>query len=113
MIPQIPILIDLAAVKRLLEKIRTTVNPIFEAFHLVLNDPTYKIRVSVSGNYLQVEYAQRAATPGQEKWNTAVRGNITTGIPSYVNNAAAIAGGLVAGDFYRTGADPDFIARVN
>ena len=29
------------------------------------------------------------------------------GVPVHANNAAAIAGGLVAGDLYRTGADPD------
>lgn len=29
------------------------------------------------------------------------------GVPVYANNAAAIAGGLTAGDVYRTGADPD------
>lgn len=31
------------------------------------------------------------------------------GLPVYANNAAAIAGGLAGGDFYRTGADPDVI----
>lgn len=35
------------------------------------------------------------------------------GIPLYANNAAALAGGLVAGDFYRTGADPDPICVVH
>ena len=31
----------------------------------------------------------------------------------FANNAAAITGGLVAGDLYRTGADPDLIAIVH
>ena len=31
------------------------------------------------------------------------------GLPVYASNAAAIAGGLAAGDFYRTGADPDVV----
>jgi hypothetical protein len=31
----------------------------------------------------------------------------------YANNAAALAGGLVAGDLYRTGADPDPIMVVH
>lgn len=35
------------------------------------------------------------------------------GIPVYANNAAAIAGGLVAGDLYRTGADPDPLMIVH
>lgn len=34
-------------------------------------------------------------------------------IPVYANNAAAVAGGLTAGAFYRTGADPDPICIVH
>lgn len=37
----------------------------------------------------------------------------TTTLPVYANNAAAIAGGLAAGDFYRTGADPDPVCIVH
>ena len=36
-----------------------------------------------------------------------------TGLPVYANNAAALAGGLVAGDLYRTGADPDPVMVVH
>ncbi len=36
-----------------------------------------------------------------------------SGLPIYANNAAAIAGGLAAGDFYRTGADPDPVCVVH
>jgi hypothetical protein len=35
------------------------------------------------------------------------------GLPVYANNAAAIAGGLAAGDFYRTGANPDPVCVVH
>ena len=35
------------------------------------------------------------------------------GLPVYANNAAAIVGGLSAGDCYRTGGDPDVIAVVH
>jgi hypothetical protein len=35
------------------------------------------------------------------------------GLPVYANNAAAITGGLAAGDFYRTGADPDPVMVVH
>lgn len=35
------------------------------------------------------------------------------GLPVYANNTAAIAGGLAAGDFYRTGADPDPVCVVH
>jgi hypothetical protein len=36
-----------------------------------------------------------------------------TGLPIYANNAAAIAGGLAAGDFYRLGGDPDHVCVVH
>jgi len=35
------------------------------------------------------------------------------GLPIYANNAAAIAGGLQAGSFYRTNADPDPVCVVH
>lgn len=35
------------------------------------------------------------------------------GLPVYANNAAALAGGLTAGAFYRTGGDPDLVAVVH
>jgi hypothetical protein len=34
-------------------------------------------------------------------------------LPIYANNAAAVAGGLAVGDFYRTGADPDPVCVVH
>jgi len=34
-------------------------------------------------------------------------------LPAYANNAAAIAGGLKVGDFYRTGGDPDVVCVVH
>jgi len=36
-----------------------------------------------------------------------------TGLTIYANNAAALAGGLVAGNLYRTGADPDTVCVVH
>jgi hypothetical protein len=33
-------------------------------------------------------------------------------LPIYANNAAAIAGGKIAGDLYRTSADPSLVAQV-
>ncbi len=35
------------------------------------------------------------------------------GLPIYANNAAALAGGLTIGAFYRTGADPDPVCVVH
>jgi hypothetical protein len=34
-------------------------------------------------------------------------------LPVYANNAAAIAGGLVAGNLYRTGGNPDTVCVVH
>ena len=56
---------------------------------------------------------------------TALNGNVgigttspksklhVVGLPIYANNAAAIAGGLTAGAFYRTGDDPDPVCVVH
>jgi hypothetical protein len=38
---------------------------------------------------------------------------IGAALPAYQNNAAARAGGLVPGDFYRTGSDPDVVCIVH
>lgn len=40
-------------------------------------------------------------------------GAIRLALTIYANNAAAVAGGLVAGDFYRNGADPDLVCVVH
>ncbi len=37
----------------------------------------------------------------------------TISLSSYANNAAALAGGLVAGNLYRTGSDPDTVCVVH
>lgn len=34
-------------------------------------------------------------------------------LPSYNNNTEALSGGLVVGDFYRTGDDPDLVCVVH
>ena len=34
-------------------------------------------------------------------------------LPVFSNNAGAVSGGLKAGNLYRTGADPDFVAVVH
>ncbi|MEE8598922.1 MAG: hypothetical protein V3S69_05350 [Dehalococcoidales bacterium] len=40
-------------------------------------------------------------------------GGLSVTVPIYASNAAAITGGLVAGDVYRTGADPDALNVVH
>ena len=49
-------------------------------------------------------------------WNAehAITGVLAiVGLPVHANNAAAITGGLAAGDLYRTGADPDMVCVVH
>ncbi len=38
---------------------------------------------------------------------------MVSGLLSYANNAAALAGGLRVGDLYKTGADPDTVCVVH
>lgn len=49
----------------------------------------------------------------QEVYNTLTSINGIAGLPVFANNAAAITGGLSAGMFYRTGADPDNVCVVH
>jgi len=48
------------------------------------------------------------ANPQQLVW-----AYLGTGLAVFANNAAAISGGLVAGQLYRTGADPDVVCVVH
>lgn len=50
---------------------------------------------------------------GVTRLRIASSGVITVALPVYTNNAAAKAGGLVAGNLYRTGGDPDVVATVH
>jgi hypothetical protein len=46
--------------------------------------------------------------------NLNLNSPLSTGaLGAYANNAAALAGGLRVGDYYRTGADPDLVAQVH
>jgi hypothetical protein len=58
--------------------------------------------------------------PGSLNGTLIANGSVSAvkigGIPSlpvYANNAAAAAGGLSVGSFYRTGGDPDLVAVVH
>lgn len=66
----------------------------------VVNWPTRSDTAIVNWN--TVNYKQITDVP----WQCAT-------VPIYANNAAAITGGLVAGDLYRTNVDPDFLAIVH
>lgn len=60
----------------------------------------YQMNVGSSGTYIGGNVA--ATSPLQ-----------VPNLPIYANNAAALAGGLTAGAFYRTGADPDPVCVVH
>ncbi len=45
--------------------------------------------------------------------NGIAAGTAIFSLSVYANNAAAITGGLVAGNLYRTGADPDTVCIVH
>lgn len=45
--------------------------------------------------------------------SVVAKGKITYTLPAFVNNAAAISGGLTTGMLYRTGADPDVVCIVD
>jgi len=67
---------------------------------------TFRIsgKISVGGKEIDANFDELALY-----LNTLNIGNLS----SYANNAAAISGGLVAGQFYRTGGDPDTICVVH
>jgi hypothetical protein len=46
-------------------------------------------------------------------WQVWLTSLTTSTLPVFANNAAAKAGGLSAGDTYRTGTDPDLVAVVD
>ena len=69
--------------------------------------------------YLQTYVNKLIAGAGISLSPTSGTGEVTitaslhSPLPVYANNAAAILGGLVVGDFYRTGADPDPVCVVH
>lgn len=65
--------------------------------------------VADSDSLVPSEKAVKTYVDGKTTPATAV----SSSLPIYANNAAAIAGGLVAGDLYRSGADPDILYVVH
>jgi hypothetical protein len=73
---------------------------------------------AVFPNAAYVDYGQGTGGYGAIARNTTadevLAGEISVGtVPIYANNAAALAGGLVAGNLYRSGADPDPVYIVH
>lgn len=64
--------------------------------------------VPVRGREVDVNFAQYASI-----LDGIANGTGTFTLPVYANNAAAISGGLIAGNLYRTGADPDTVCIVH
>jgi len=62
----------------------------------------------VRGREIDVNFVQYGAFI-----DTIISGTSVFTLPAYANNAAALAGGLVAGNLYRTGADPDTVCVVH
>jgi hypothetical protein len=61
-----------------------------------------------AASYIGLTAAAGAALTLQEFFTL-----LLTAVPVYPNNGAAVAGGLLSGDLYRTGANPDFLAIVH
>jgi len=100
-------------------------------------DTNYRLRIQKrgTGSYRPFIFSFYDGTTETESWRVNVDGSVSftgavgmavplpvasggTGrgagaLPVYANNAAAIAGGLAVGDFYRTGADPDPVCVVH
>lgn len=63
-----------------------------------------------------VFFTKPAGSAATEKFRIGSAGQLgalLSGVPAYANNAAALAGGLTAGMFYRTNGDPDPICIVH
>ena len=65
-----------------------------------ISDPLFGTPESVLRSTAWVRFFQQVATQFDS-------------LPAYANNAAAKAGGLVAGNIYRTGGNPDLICVVH
>lgn len=79
--------------------------------------PTSTTNPSVVGTItvnasLQLGIAPTSPAPRDIHIGGTVRFNLAS-VPAYANNAAAIGGGLTAGDLYRTNADPDTLCIVH
>ena len=77
--------------------------------------PTYFVWSSTpnGGNYVERMRLDSSGNLGVGTTGTPTSKLQVVGLPQYINNAAAINGGLTPGAFYRTGADPDVVCVVH
>jgi hypothetical protein len=82
------------------------------------NNRIWGIRANGGSNYFTLSVLNDAGTVETQFLKVTRSGTSIThiaipcGLTAYANNAAALAGGLVAGDLYRTSADPSLVAIV-
>jgi hypothetical protein len=67
---------------------------------------------SIGNELVRYEWGDRLGATFNNPATAAYRFAVK-GLPVYANNAAAVAGGLTAGMFYRTGGDPDPVCVVH
>lgn len=79
------------------------------------DNPAYYVGISYDEINDRLALNTSSSTTGFYLRRTSGRiglGNIS-GMPIYANNGAAISGGLISGEFYRTGGDPDLVCIVH
>jgi hypothetical protein len=85
-----------------------------EAWSSTATGSSYQIRVIPTGTTTAIVAIFIAPSGNVGIGTTSPKSKLhVTGLPTYANNAAAVAGGLTAGAFYRTGGDPDVVCVVH
>lgn len=83
-------------------------------YSLLINSPTYTTGGRVTDCYgIYIEDQANGAANSYSLYAAGDGKFHIDGLTAYANNAAAISGGLVAGDLYRTGGDPDTVCVVH
>jgi len=74
---------------------------------------SFAICSRIGGNDIERIFVDTVGNVGLNTTTPKSPLHVALALPQYANNAAAIAGGLTAGAFYRTGADPDPVCVVH